>query len=258
MNLLASPWFFSMVEKRGSSPKQRLLAVFSISRDWLAAPGIGEQFSLEINAAAHQSIQHLSQFLTRLAEAAKATNPAVLSNQLSLLLIGAITEQQRNPQSPVMEEAMHAAQVLIDMACKRNHTKHYAYLGGFAASVMACFLGWKLLMPNDNAPIMHVAGYPLHIVQANHLSPDEVEAVLALHSQILSGECRAPHLAMLPQGQMSAYMNVIEFRKPDDPVADEANIRAFMTWFSTIHATECYPHHTNDHINTVWVRKGMS
>jgi len=258
MNLLASPWFFSMVEKRGSSPKQKLLAVFSISRDWLAAPGIGEQFSLEMNAAAHQSIQHLSQFLTRLAEAAKAANPAVLSNQLSLLLMGAITEQQRNPQSPAMEEAMQAAQVLIDMACQRNHNKHYFFIGGIAASLFACFLGWKMLMSHNSMPVMHMASYPVHIVQTNSLSPDEVEAVLALHSQILSGECRAPHLAMLPQGQMSAYMNVIEFRKPDDPVADEANIRAFMTWFNTIHATECYPRHSNDHINTVWVRKGLS
>lgn len=258
MNLLSSPWFFSMVEKRSRSPKEQLLAIFSISRDWLAAPGIHDQFALEASAETHQNVQHLAQFLTRLAKAAEARNPAALSNQLSLLLIGAIAEQKRDPLSPVMDEAMQAAQVLIAKACQRDYTKHYVYAGGIAASVFACFLGWKMLMPHSTTPVVHVANYPVHIMQTNSLSPDEVEAVLALHSQIVRGECRAPHLAMLPQAQMTAYMNVVEFRKPDDPVADEANIRAFMSWFNTIHATECYPQHSNDHTNTKWVARKMN
>ncbi|MFM9913367.1 MAG: hypothetical protein ACKVN9_07535 [Methylophilaceae bacterium] len=255
MNLLSSPWFFSMVEKRGNSPRERLLAVFAISRDWLAAPGISAQFPLEANAATNQSIQLLNIFLTDLAKSAKAANPSVLSNQLSLLLMGAIAEQKRDPPSTVMEEAMQAAQVLIDKACKPQHVKRYAYLGGIAASVFACLLGWNILMSHNAAPVMHIASYPVHIMQPNSISPDEVEAVLTLHSQIVRGECRAPHLAMLPQAQMTAYMNVVEFRKPDDPVADEANIRAFMAWFNTIQATECYPQHSNDHTNTKWVAR---
>jgi len=258
MNLLSSPWFFSMIEKRGNSPKQRLLAVFAISQDWLTAPGIGEQISLEVNATTNQTMQHLAQFLTRLAESAKATNPAALSNQLSLLLMGAIAEQQRNPHSVVMEEAMQAAQVLIEKACQRDHSKYSAILGGIAASLFACFLGWKMLMPHNATPAIHMVSYPVNIAQNNSLSPDEVEAVLALHNQIMTGECRAPHLAMLPQAQMSAYMNVIEFRKPDDPVADEANIRAFLTWFNTILATECYPQHSNGHTATTWLSKVKS
>ena len=258
MNLLSSPWFFSMVEKRGNSPRECLLAVFAISRDWLAAPGIGEQFSLEPNASAHQSIQHLSQFLTRLAEAAKAANPAALSNQLSLLLMGAIAEQQRDPHSLVMEEAMQAAQVLINKACQRDHKKHYIYFGGIAASVFACFLGWKMLMPQNAVPMIHMTTYPVNVIQTSSLSPDEVEAVLALHSQMVRGECRAPHLAMLPPAQAVAYMNLVEFKTPDDPTADQTNIRAFMAWFNTIQAVECYPQHSNDHINTKWVARKMS
>jgi hypothetical protein len=102
----------------------------------------------------------------------------------------------------------------------------------------------------------HMAGYPAIMpVAVKHINPDEIEAVLALHDQIMRGECRAPHLAMLPPAETTAYMNVIEFRRPDDPVADEAALRAFMTWFNTIHATECYPQHSNGHTSVVWNRK---
>ena len=260
MDIISSPWFFSMVEKRGNSPKEKLLAVFAISNEWMSAPGIRELFSLEANSATNQNLQHLAQFLTRLAEAAKAANPGVLSNQLTLLLIGAIAEHQRNPQSPVMIEAMDAAKVLVDRACMRKHDKRYFYLGGVAATVLACFIGFKMLVPHSGSSttIHIVSSSPLITVQSKQLNPDEVEAVLALHDQIVRGECRAPHLAMLPPGQMTAYMNVVDFRKPDDPISDRTNLRAFMTWFNTIHATECYPQHSNDHINTAWVQREKS
>ncbi|HEY7986289.1 MAG TPA: hypothetical protein VIE17_05155 [Methylophilaceae bacterium] len=261
MELFESSWFFSMVEKRGSTPKQRLLAVFTIAAEWIAAPGLREKFSLETvnDTSSSQQFQHLTAFLNRLSVSAKARNPAMLSNQLALLLIGAIAEQLRHPEMQVLEEAADAAQVLVSSACTRTFNIRFGYGTGLAASVLAVFIGWHLLtqpvMPVAAAPQVAIYHNIMPVAAVRQVNPDEVEAVLALHEQILRGECNAPHLAMLPPDQTTAYMNVIESRQPDDPAADEASLRAFMAWYNSIHAIECYPPHTNDHINTVWVRK---
>jgi hypothetical protein len=259
MEILQSPWFFSMVEKRGRTPQERLMAVFAITGEWIAAPGLSDKFSPEVllDKPSEQSFAPLTVFLSRLASAAHARNPAMLSNQLALLLMGAIAEQLRHPEMQVLEEAAGAAQVLITTACSPATTRRYAYASGLAATVLAAVVGWHVLSQPSPVPApTHLAVYHATMpVAVNHINPDEIEAVLALHDQIMRGECRAPHLAMLPPAETTAYMNVIEFRQPDDPAADAAGLRAFMTWFNTIHATECYPQHSNGHTSVVWNRK---
>jgi hypothetical protein len=84
-------------------------------------------------------------------------------------------------------------------------------------------------------------------------NPDSVEAVLALQEQIAKGVCPAPQLLALPQGQVTAYMNVIHFRTPDDPVADRENIRAFLAWFERTRSSECYQPPSNGHTTVAWV-----
>lgn len=264
MELIESAWFFSMVEKRAASPQERLLAVFSVVSDWMSAPGIHAQLVAEQISAlpASSGLRHLTEFMTRHAQAANANNPAALSQQLSLLLIGAIAEQLRHPERQVINDAAEAARVLVSKACSRRLGTRWTYLGGIAATLMVSVIAWMLLPqhtpPAQLARAHTVSAYHMVALNDKQLSPDEIEAVLALHDQIVRGECRAPHMAMLPPAQAVAYMNVVEARKPEDPVADRASIRAFMAWFNSIHATECYPPHTNDHINTTWVRKTVS
>lgn len=261
MELFESTWFFSMVEKRGSTPQQRLLAVFSIAAEWIAAPGLHEKFSLELQhmQSSGQKLEHLTTFLNRLSVSAKARNPALLSNQLALLLMGAIAEQLRHPEMQVLDEAADAARILVSSACNRTFDRRWAYGAGVAATVFAMLIGWHLSAPPAittlTNPQLAANRELMPVAVKRQINPDEIEAVLALHERIMSGECRAPHLAMLPPDQTIAYMNVVESRQPDDPVAEEASLKAFMAWYDTIHATECYPQHTNDHINTVWLRK---
>lgn len=264
MDILESHWFFSMVEKRGASPRDRLLAVFLVVGDWMSAPGIRSQFSVNAIAAipATPGYRFLTEFLARQALSAKASNPAVLSTQLGLLLIGAIAEQLRHPELQIMSDATEAARVLINQACASRPNRKWLYGGSIAATLVLSLATWGVVQHQSASSPMMSAYQPVALHgdsdAQRQLSPDEIEAVLALHEQIVSGVCRPPHMAMLPPGQTSAYMNVIEFRKPDDPIADRASIRAFMSWFNSIHATECYPPHTNDHINTVWVRRGSN
>jgi hypothetical protein len=261
MELFESSWFFSMVEKRGNTPRERLLAVFAIAGEWVAAPGLRDKFSLETlhQETSGREFQHLTSFLNRLSVSAKAKNPAMLSNQLALLLIGAIAEQLRHPEMQVLDEAAGAAQILVSNACKRTFNHRFAYGAGLAATVLVTMIGWHLSaqhsMPTAATAQAALDSNIIPVAAKRQVSPDEIEAVLTLHEQIMRGECGAPHLAMLPPAQTTAYMNVIESRQPEDPAADEASLRAFMAWYNTIQAAECYPQHTNDHINTVWLRK---
>lgn len=86
------------------------------------------------------------------------------------------------------------------------------------------------------------------------ISPSEMEATLVLHEQIEKGVCPAPQLLVLPPGQMTAYMNVINFRTPENPTADRENIRAFLAWFNKTRSSECYIPPANGHTTVTWTK----
>lgn len=257
MHILESPWFTGLVEKRAESAKGRLQAVFSIAGEWLAAPGIREQFSPELGVPS--DFPQLKGLLAREALRAGAAQHEVLATQLLMLLTGAIAEQLRQPSLSVMQDATKASETLIHNACRNPRSRKLA-ASGIAAGVLLAGLAIFLHQPAFHNPsqatstLVHYQA-PMVATTPASLSPDEIEAVLALHDRIARGECRAPHMAMLPPGQTAAYMNIVELRGSRDPVSDGASVRAFMTWFSKVEATECYPKHTNDHINTVWVSR---
>ncbi|HEY3327093.1 MAG TPA: hypothetical protein VGK14_07955 [Novimethylophilus sp.] len=101
-------------------------------------------------------------------------------------------------------------------------------------------MGWQAAerAPAHAAPMAHVAALRAPQAMPAGVSPDEIDAVL-----------------VLPPGQMTAYMNVVEFRTPDDPAADRKNIREFLAWFNKIQSTECYDPPINGHTAVTW-KKG--
>ncbi len=256
MHILESPWFTSLVEKRAESAKGRLQAIFSIAGEWLAAPGIREQFSPKL--AEPSDFPKLKALLSREASRAGARQHEVLATQLLMLLTGAIAEQLRQPDSPIMQDAAKAGATLVHSACQMPRSRKWA-AGGMAAGVLMAGLAVFLHQPTtQNIPMASptlVQYQTQPVISHSNLSPDEIEAVLVLHERIAKGECRAPHMAMLPPGQTSAYMDIVESRGGNNTSADIEGIRAFMTWFKSVQATECFPKHENDHINTVWVKR---
>lgn len=255
MELLESTWFFKMVEQQGRTPRQRLLAVFRVLESWLTAPGIRDQIRASHSPA--QPLYHnqtLKDFLTRMAVAARAQHPASLANQLILLLQGAIAEDLRNPGAGAIGEAGKAADAIIAQSCATHRTAWRWTLGGIAASVTALVITYPAV-PLPWVPAPHPAGIPA--VAATPLpaySPDNIEAVLALQEQIVKGVCPPPQLLALTPGQATAYLNVINFRTPDDPVADSKNLRAFLAWFDQNRKSECYQPPINGHTTVAWVK----
>lgn len=257
-------WFFRLVENSGQSPAERLVAVFGVVENLLQAPDIRERLKQEFPGKAHCLYQasELSDFLGTLADAAGMTNPAGMAQQLSILLQGAIAEELRNPGSGALNEAATVARVVIDKSTKGSRLEigsraGWASVGGVVALLLAVTLNLIPTVPTTTSHALPAARSSM--VQVAHpvpagVSPDEIEAVLALHEKFERGICRAPHLLVLPQGQVTAYMNVVDARKPDDPAADSRNLRAFLAWFDTVKAIECYDPPSNDHTAVKWTK----
>lgn len=254
MNLLESAWFFKMVEQHGKTPAQRLIAVFTVTESWLGAPGMRDNLlSSPSSGYFLYNSRPFKEFLTEMAVAARARQPVSLVNQLIILLQGAIAEDMRNPQAGAIGEAGKAAHALIAEACPRQRAAwHFASIGMAAALLMAL-----ILHPGMQTPSASPTASPLLSAgltdRTKAYNPDSIDAVLALQERIIQGVCPAPQLLALPPGQVTAYMNAINFRTPDDPIADRENLRAFLTWFERTRSSECYQPPANGHTTVAWV-----
>jgi hypothetical protein len=220
----------------------------------MAAPGIKEILSVEHHPS--PTVQ-LKTYLTNTAVAAKASNPSMLAAQLIILLQGAIAEELRDPGIHAMENAASAAQSVVARACqpsRRSHAVRWSAAGS-VASVLVAALIWHAF-PFSTNPAQNNAAVSdyIHATTARPagVNPSEMETMLNLQEQFDRGVCPAPHLLALPQGQMTAYMNVIHFRTPENPEADRANLHAFLSWYEQTRAKECYYAPVNGHTLTKW------
>lgn len=264
MDTLKHQWFFCLIEKYGKSPSEQLVAVFGIVESLIQAPDIREKLAREFPGDVNclYATHELNDFLMGLAATARMANPAGLAHQLAILLQGAIAEELRNPNTGALREAAKVAQVVVARSGKPSPLRNlgrnlgWASAGGAAAfALMLTIMGSR--QAAEQVPMsISATKVALHALQVmpTGVSPDEIDAVLALHEKIETGICRAPHLLALPPGQMTAYMNVIESRMPDDPAADERNLRQFLAWFDTIKSTECYYPPFNGHTNVKWTK----
>ncbi len=255
MCTLEHQWMFHLVEKCGKSPAEKLVAVFDVAESLLCSPEIRSTLAREFPGERHclYVAAELKEFLTRLAAAARMRDPVAIAHQLAILLQGAIAEELRNPQTGALREAARVAQIVVGKSRRGAHPG-WMSAGSMAAAVLAALALWP---EAEQAPVHTAAARATVAVShpqaaPSGVSPDEIDAVLELHEKIERGICRAPHLLALPPGQMTAYMNVIEFRHPDDPAADRKNIREFLAWFDKISPTECYSPPMNGHTAVTW------
>jgi hypothetical protein len=253
MEWLESDWFFRMLEQHGKTPRDKLVAMFTVAGLWVSAPGMREKFPQH---AAPIPGGKLKGYLIGLASAAKANEPAMLASQLLILLHGALSEELRNPDAKALENARLAAQAVIQKSCDagRKNVAQWAVSGSVTFALVAG-LAWHMAQPAADAPATYLASNrqaPKPAYVHTGLNPSEMEAVLTLQENINRGACPAPQLLALPQGQATAYMNAIHFRTPENLEADRANLRAFLDWFNRTRATECYFAPSNGHTLVTW------
>lgn len=256
MDLLESDWFFRMVAQQGRTPAARLEAVFTVAGQWISAPGIKETLAcpqlLQINS-------RLKLYLTETAQSARAENPAMLASQLIILLQGAISEELRQPGINALQNAASAARAVIAQACRPGRSRRgipWSVVASLAI-VMATAVIWHLYPQPAKTPLLNASTlvrHPAYMQTASPtgFSPSEIEAALNLQEQFNRGTCAAPHLLALPPGQVTAYMDAIHFRTPENPEADRENLHAFLVWFNQARAGECYFPPANGHTQVTW------
>lgn len=256
MKLLESDWLFNIVERRSNLPAVRLVALFDTIDSWLAAPGIREKLIADDSFISSQSEipSRLKHWFSDTSLAAKAENPSMLAFQLIILLQGALAEEMRNPDSRAIMNARLAAQAVITKSCQQHKLVSVPFVAAACSVVVIGLMSWfwfpKITSVNfESVPRMPVTQ---KIPASASFNPQQVDEVLALNEQFTRGVCAPPQMLVLPPGQVTAYMNVINFRKPENPEADRQNLRAFLTWFETTKAGDCYMPPANGHTTVSW------
>lgn len=207
MQILASGWLRQMAQKAGTTPLARMLALFDILQDWVAAPGVRQSLLDAASDSAGRS--ELKAFIAHLAVAAGAADAEALASQLDSMLLGALREALRNPDGQALAHARLAAERLI-----ASQMRSRVPLRGVMA-VSATALAIMLLLPvfvfNLKQPAALVVSTPAALARTpDALNPDQVAAVYHMHDKIRAGECGYPQALMLPPEQRAVYMeNVV-------------------------------------------------
>jgi hypothetical protein len=260
MDILNSAWLLDMLKKAGGKPADQVLALFSCVENWMAAPGIREQFVERIHADTlllHEC-PALAQRLQELASAAGVQQPPVFVSQVLMLLQGAIAEEIRSPASGAFHAAREAVRALLLTARggRNLNGKRYALLAGGAVAALVMLAGVQVLGERDHGSFHQKTQAALQrgtAVVTAQISPDVVEEVLTLQKQIDAGICPSPQLLTMPQDQMATYMDLIHFRRSDHPGADSARLRDFLAWYNQNRSWECYYPPANGHTSVAWM-----
>lgn len=120
-------WFMREVEKLAATPRERLVAVFTALENWFqsdefsgccfinATAEYGDKDD-PIHAAAAEHKRLLRAYVRELAEAAQVKETDALTDQLMLLMEGAIVSAQITGEAAPAQPARAAAEVLVTRA----------------------------------------------------------------------------------------------------------------------------------------------
>ncbi|MDA0306069.1 MAG: TetR/AcrR family transcriptional regulator [Proteobacteria bacterium] len=112
------------VERKGKTPRERLLAIFDVLGDWFSGRGFtgctfinaSAEYSAPenpIHAAAAEHNRLVSAYILELAKAAGAKDPNALAQGLMLLVEGAIVMAYVAGQKDASEQAKRTAEILL-------------------------------------------------------------------------------------------------------------------------------------------------
>ena len=109
--MLHSPWLLKMLEKSGSTPRERVLALFDILQDWTAAPGLKLDSS---DAGLSTPDEALIDYLTEQVTILRLAEPGVLARQVYFIALGALQASRGIENSNAFIHGRHAVAILLD------------------------------------------------------------------------------------------------------------------------------------------------
>jgi hypothetical protein len=213
MDILNSEWFLSMVKKSGNTPQQRLLGMFDVLADWLAAPLIREQLAVQ-GSGYPTPTEGLLRYLTMEARTCGFDAPEALTQQLYFIAIAALNEGCTTNNRTSLVHAKVAAGALLRAQKQATKRLPRPFSYGIAASLFGLIaiggmLTYKSVPPETSfvtaaKPITPVA--PASAMA----SPAQTAQLLASMELMRKGTCHFPEALQLPDSEKAVYLeNVV-------------------------------------------------
>lgn len=213
MDILNSEWLIAMLKKSGDTPYVRLLHLFDVLDDWLNAPHLSADISLNTSHDEKPLVQYLA------IESAKAgaAMPELLANQLYFMATAAAQEKLLHHNPASMMHAKNAARALIAAQTKREIlvSKKSAYaIAASTVLLIGGLIGFQFLTTHNSQTMQ--ASHPFSEIAnvkaaANKTaSPAKTAALFARVEQMRKGDCQLVEALQLPDAYKKVYFeNVV-------------------------------------------------
>jgi hypothetical protein len=249
MDIFNSQWLVNMLAKSSKTPQGRILSLFDILNDWLAAPDT--QMSITQTSLANSK---LIEFLTMQAKSLDASNPAILAEHIALIARNAAQQEIDEPGCGSLMHAKKAANALIlaqiqsewiwleklrdrFSTFKPTISKPAAY--GVVASLfvfIAIGLIWlPTLLHTQAKPYIAKSFNNEAIKVSNVISPvntrltaQEAAAMYARYEQMRNGTCQFPEAIQIPDKDKAVYLENVVGGKIPTNLNDLATANSYL------------------------------
>jgi hypothetical protein len=233
MDIFNSQWLLNMLAKSSKTPQGRILSLFDILNDWLAAPEI------HVKITQNEVLSEpLIAFLTEQAVASGATTPAILAEHIALIARNAVQLEINHPGRESMMHAKKAANALILAQTQKEwallemvSAKPAIY--GIAASLFLLLglasLWLPALMQNKHQTILLAKTFNSNNAKLTlvtdrlnninggdaNLSAQDAATMYAKYEQMRHGTCQFPEALQIPDKDKAIYLeNVVGGKLP--------------------------------------------
>lgn len=235
--MLHSPWLLKMLEKSGSTPRERVLALFDILQDWTAAPGLRlDSRDAGLSAPNEGIVDYLTEQIATL----RLADPGVLARQVYFIALGALQVTRGVENSNAFIHGRHAVAVLLDAQSPPRRLKTGMVVVSASLFLLASamfFVPGTKSVPSDAMTAFSVKA-DNDMLLSTHVSasysPDQVASLHHSREHIRRGVCQYPQALMLaPEARAVFLENIVNGSMP-------ANANQMREAHQLMKKVECY------------------
>ncbi|MSP86630.1 MAG: hypothetical protein EXR38_02630 [Methylotenera sp.] len=241
MDIFDSQWLINMLEKSSNTPQGRILSLFDILEDWLAAPEI------QVKMTPHTTPKlQLISYCAKQATALGASQPTVLAEHIVFIALNAAQQEIDHPGGGSLAHAKKAANALIltqtqKQWCLLKTFRTQSSIYGIAASlVLLIGIGMALLpILTQNNPQKTTwantgrGGYIRSVavtapLNSKNLSAQDASTMYAKYEQMRNGTCQFLEALQIPDKDKTIYLeNVVGGKLPTN-LSDLATANSYL------------------------------
>lgn len=240
MDIFNSQWLLKMLAKSSKTPQGRILSLFDILDDWLAAPEI----QIKISSSTVPNKQ-LIDYCAKQAQALGATNPTILAEHIILIAHNATQHEINRPGSGNLMHAKKAAQALILAQTEKEwiwlekmRAKPQVY--SMAASLFLLVGVGSIWLPallHKNQQPLLAKSFKKDLTQASiatenprdkKLSALDAVTIYAKYEQMRNGTCQFPEAIQIPDKDKAVYIENVVGGKIPTNLSDLAIANSYL------------------------------